>query len=140
MFRGRLRHLSRRSIQHGIVKGKSSLARLLAVPGTQLGGKGVGVAAHHGAAVRAMDAVFVQVALCKAGDKAAPHAGIGLFHGHAAPPAVKAAADLHGRGTGGPHGKAPALGAVLVGAGVRTQNAVGIKAVATERTSRGITG
>ena len=116
-----------------VVKGEIQLCQFAGGAGAQLGGKGVGVAAHHGAAVRAMHAVFVQLALRKAGDKSAPHAGIGFFHGHAALPAVKAAAHLHGGGTGCPHGKTPALGAVWVGAGVRTQNAVGIEAVATEK-------
>ena len=116
-----------------VVKGEIQLCQLAGGAGAQLGGKGVGVAAHHGAAVRAVHAVFVQLALRKAGDKGAPHAGIGFFHGYAALPAVKAAAHLHGGGTGCPHGKTPALGAVWVGAGVRTQNAVGIEAVATEK-------
>ena len=117
----------------GVVKGEIQFRQFAGGAGAQLGGKGVGVAAHHSAAVRAMHAVFVQISFRKAGDKSAPHAGIGFFHGHAALPAVKAAAHLHGGGTGCPHGKTPALGAVRVGAGVRTQNAVGIEAVATEK-------
>ena len=96
----------------GVVKGEIQLCQLAGGAGAQLGGKGVGVAAHHGAAVRAMHAVFVQISFRKAGDKGAPHAGIGFFHGYAALPAVKAAAHLHGGGTGCPHGKTPALGAV----------------------------
>ena len=115
----------------GVVKGEIQLCQFAGGAGAQLGGKGVGVAAHHGAAVRAMHAVFVQISFRKAGDKGAPHAGIGFFHGHACLPAVEAAADLHCRGTGGPHRKTPPFGAV-VGAGMGTKDAVGIKAVSIE--------
>ena len=83
-----------------------------------------------GAAILAGDAVFVQLSLGKAGHKAAPHAGVGLLHGNARPPAVKAAADLHSHSPRGPHGKPPALLPKVIPAGVRAQHTVGIKAFA----------
>ena len=114
-----------------VVKVKVQLCQTAGRARPQLGGKCVGVAAHHHTAVGTMHPVFIKVALCKAGDECAPHAGIGFFHGHACLPAVEAAADFHCRGTGGPHRKAPPFGAV-VGAGMRTKDTVGIKAVSIE--------
>ena len=115
----------------GVVKGEVQLCQLAGGAGAQLGRKGIRVAAHHHTAVGTMHPVFIKVALCKAGDECAPHAGIGFFHGHACLPAVEAAADLHCCGTGGPHRKTPPFGAV-VGAGMGTKDAVGIKAVSIE--------
>ena len=114
----------------GIVKGKVHPGQPAGRAGPQLSGKGVGVSPHHGAAILAVDAVFVQLSLGKAGHKAAPHAGVSLLHGNARPPAVKAAADLHSHSTRGPHGKPPALLPKVIPAGVRAQHTVGIKAFA----------
>ena len=114
-----------------VVKAEVQLYQTAGRTRPQLGGKCVGVAAHHHTAVGTMHPVFIKVALCKAGDECAPHAGIGFFHGHACLPAVEAAADLHCCGTGGPHRKTPPFGAV-VGAGMGTKDAVGIKAVSIE--------
>ena len=98
--------------------------------GAQFGGKGVGVGPHHGAAVPPVDAELVHLALLQTGDEAVPDAGFGPLHGHTGAPAVKAAADLHGHGAGGPHREPPA-----VPEGMCTQRAVGVKAVAQkERT------
>ena len=116
----------------GIVKGKVHPGQPAGRAGSQLGGKGVGVSPHHGAAILAVDAVFVQLSLGKAGHKAAPHAGVGFLERDACAPAVKAAADLHGSGTGSPDGEAPALFAVVTLPGVRAEDAVGVEAVAVE--------
>ena len=93
-------------------------------------GKAILSNVRKGAAILAVDAVFVQLSLGKAGHKAAPHAGVGLLHGNARPPAVKATADLHSHSTRGPHGKPPALLPKVIPAGVRAQHTVGIKAFA----------
>ena len=79
-----------------------------------------------------MDAVFVELPLAQPGDKAAPHAGVGFLERDACAPAVKAAADLHGSGTGSPDREAPALFAVVTLPGVCAEDAVGVEAVAVE--------
>ena len=48
---------------------------------------------------------LLYTSLGKARNEAAPQAGVGFFHGHAGAPAIKATADLHGGGTGGPDGE-----------------------------------
>ena len=88
-----------------VVKGKIQLCQTAGRAGAQLGGKGIGVAAHHHAAVGSVDAVLIKITLGQARDKGAPHAGLGALHGHTGFPAVKAAAHLHGGGTGGPDRK-----------------------------------
>ena len=79
-----------------------------------------------------MHPVFVKLAFRKAGDKGAPYAGVGALHGHACFPAVKAAADLDGGGTGRPDRKTPAFG-TIGGAGVRAEDAVGIETFTLEK-------
>ena len=71
-------------------------------------------------------------------DKGAPHAGLGALHGHTGFPAGKAAAHLHGGGTGGPDRKPPARGTVRGRAGMCAQNAVGVEAVSIERAETGV--
>ena len=115
-----------------VVKVKVQLCQTAGRAGAQLGGKGVGVAAHHNAAVGTVDPVFIKFALRKAGDKGTPHAGVGAFHGHACFPAVKAAADLNGGGAGRPDCKTPAFGTVG-GAGVCAEDAVGVETFALEK-------
>ena len=75
---------------------------------------------------------FVELPLVQPGDKAAPHTGVGFLERDACAPAVKAAADLHSRGTGSPDCEAPALFAVVTLPGVRAEDAVGVEAVAVE--------
>ena len=116
-----------------VVKGKIQLCQTAGRAGAQLGGKGIGVAAHHHAAVGSVDAVLIKITLGQARDKGAPHAGLGALHGHTGFPAVKAAAHLHGGGTGGPDRKPPALGTVRGRAGMCAQNAVGVEAVSIEK-------
>ena len=116
-----------------VVKAEVQPCQAAGGAGAQLGGKGVGVGVEHDAAVRPVDPVFVEVALGKARNEAAPQAGVGFFHGHAGAPAIKAAADIHGGGTGGPDRKPPALGTVRGRAGMCAQNAVGVEAVSIEK-------
>ena len=98
-----------------------------ALAGRTSGRESVGVGPHDHAAVGPVDAVFVELPLAQPGDKAAPHAGVGFLERDACAPAVKAAADLHSRGTGSPDCEAPALFAVVTLPGVRAEDAVASK-------------
>ncbi len=117
----------------GVVKGEIQLCQLAGGGGAQLGGKGVGVAAHHGAAVGAVDAVFVQVPLRKAGDKGAPHAGIGFFPWARRAPSRQSRRTPPRRWHRVPTRQNASPRRRLGRCRVRTQNAVGIEAVATEK-------
>ena len=96
-----------------VVEGKVQFGQAAGVGGADFGRESVGVSPHDHAAVGPVDAVFVELPLAQPGDKAAPHAGVGFLERDACAPAVKAAADLHSRGTGSPDREAPALFAVV---------------------------
>ena len=116
-----------------VVKAEVQPCQAAGGAGAQLGGKGIGVGVEHDAAVRPVDPVFVEVALGKARNEAAPQAGVGFFHGHAGAPAIKAAADLHGGGTGGPDVEPPALFPMGALGRVRAEDAVSVKAFANKK-------
>ena len=115
-----------------VVEGKVQFGQAAGVGGADFGRKSVGVGPHDHAAVGPVDAVFVELPLAQPGYKAAPHAGVGFLERDACAPAVKAAADLHSRGTGSPDGEAPALFAVVTLPGMCAEDAVGVEAVAVE--------
>ena len=115
-----------------VIEGKVQFGQAAGVGGADFGRESVGVGPHDHAAVGPVDAVFVELPLAQPGYKAAPHTGVGFLERDACAPAVKAAADLHGRGTGSPDREAPALFAVVTLPGVCAEDAVGIEAVAVE--------